>query len=119
MEIRFSDQDSQQHVSHIPIISWMAHARVEYLDSKIDDSKVEDIDYILVHISADFVQEITFPGTIEVEITVNQIGTKSLTLDYDLYKGGSKFAEGKSVSVFISNGNSVKIPDELRKVLNA
>ena len=120
IDIRFSDQDSQGHVHHEAIVGYIAHSRVSFIDGLVEDSGVEDIDYVLVHLSVDFLGEVMHPGTVEVISRVGKIGNKSVTTEYELFKDDEKFATGKSVNVFFNTKTkeTVPIPDKLKSVLS-
>jgi acyl-CoA thioester hydrolase len=120
IDIRFSDQDSQGHVHHEAIVGYIAHSRVSFVDGLVKDSGVEDIDYVLVHLSVDFLGEVKHPGAVEVISRVAEIGNKSVTTEYELFKDGEKFAAGKSVNVFFNTltKETVAIPDKLKLVLS-
>ena len=119
IDIRFSDQDSQGHVSHLPIIEWIAHARVAYIDGMIEKAGVENIDYTLAHLGVDFLEEVAFPGTVDVLSRVANIGGKSLTTKYSVTRGGYPIAKAKCVNVFFDTETreTIKIPQALRSVL--
>jgi acyl-CoA thioesterase FadM len=137
MDIRFSDMNSQGHVSHEAIVSWVAHTRIGYIDSAIKiakdknydpqhstiDVQLNAIDYTLAHLQIDFKKQTTFPGEVRLDVTVQRIGKKSLTLKYILYGDDNKsifpFAQAKSITVFfdVTTSKTIPIPDSIRKVL--
>ena len=56
IEVRFTDVDSDNHVNHLAIAEWVAHARVKMIDENIKQAGVNflsDINYVLVKISID------------------------------------------------------------------
>ena len=51
IEVRFTDVDSDNHVNHIAVVEWIAHARVTMIDEKVKQSGLNllsDINYVLV-----------------------------------------------------------------------
>ena len=130
MEIRFTDVDSQNHVNHIAIIEWIAHARVKLIDDKLNqyehflwkdksiDNKLE-FDYVLVNLDISFIKEVFYPGIIEVKAGVLSVGAKSLTTEFFVYSGDEMVAEAQCINVFFRTGDkkTVDISDKLKDIL--
>ena len=119
IEIRFSDVDSQGHVNHLSILEWIAHCRVKLIDERVERSAVEDIDHVLVSLEAEFLEEIFYPGTIEVSGQILEVGGKSVTTSCFVYQGDEILANAKCVNVFhdTTTKKTIPIPDELRAAL--
>ena len=141
IEVRFTDVDSDNHVNHLAVAEWVAHARVKMIDEQIKQSGLNllsDIDYVLVNLSIDFRDQVVYPSLIEVQGKILRVGTKSLTTQYSVYIPGVKpkipitdgyiagdsptvVAVAECVNVFvdpIDSKKSVEIPDELKRILN-
>jgi len=129
IEVRFTDVDSDNHVNHLAVAEWIAHARVTMIDELVKQYRDEDgcwadIDYVLVKLSIDFRDQIIYPNIIEVQGKILRIGTKSLTTHYLVYIPGRHrkiVAIAECVNVFVDATNSrkgVEIPDKLRKTLD-
>ena len=130
IEIRFTDVDSQNHVNHISIIEWIAHARVKLIDDKLNqyehflwkDKSIDDkleFDYVLVNLDISFIKEVFYPGTIEVKAGVLSVGDKSLTTEFFVYSGDEMVAEAQCINVFFRTGDkkTVDISDKLKDIL--
>ena len=119
IEIRFSDVDSQGHVNHLSILEWIAHCRVKLIDERVERSAVEDIDHVLVSLEAEFLEEIFYPGNIEVSGQILEVGGKSVTTSCFVYKNDEILANAKCVNVFhdTTTKKTIPIPDELRAAL--
>ena len=119
IEIRFSDVDSQGHVNHLSILEWIAHCRVKLIDERVERSAVEDIDHVLVSLEAEFLEEIFYPGNIEVRGQILEVGGKSVTTSCFVYQGDEILANAKCVNVFhdTTTKKTIPIPDELRAAL--
>ena len=126
IEVRFTDVDSDNHVNHLAIAEWVAHARVSMIDKMIKQSGLQllfDIDYVLVNLSIDFHDQVIYPNFIEVHEKILRVGTKSLTTQYSVYISGEQptiVAVAECVNVFVAAMNSkksIEIPDKLRKIL--
>ena len=126
IEVRFTDVDSDNHVNHLAVAEWVAHARVKMIDENIKQAGLNllsDIDYVLVNLSIDFRDQVVYPSFIEVQGKILRVGTKSLTTKYLVYISGNYteiVASAECVSVFVDvkdSKKSMEIPDELRKIL--
>ena len=133
IEVRFTDVDSDNHVNHLAVAEWVAHARVTMIDEKVKQSGLNllsDINYVLVKLSIDFRDQVVYPNFIEVQGKILRVGTKSLTTQYSVYIPGKHLsspethkivAVAECVSVFVDATDSrkgVEIPDELRKIFD-
>ena len=133
IEVRFTDVDSDNHVNHLAVAEWIAHARVTMIDEKVNQSGLSllsDINYVLVKLSIDFRDQVVYPNIIEVQGRILRVGTKSLTTQYSVYIPGKHLgspethkivAVAECVSVFVDATDSrkgVEIPDELRKIFD-
>ena len=127
IEVRFTDVDSDNHVNHLAVAEWVAHARVKMIDENIKQAGLNllsDIDYVLVNLSKDFRDQVVYPSFIEVQGKILRVGTKSLTTQYSVYIPGDKpkiVAVAECVNVFVDamdSKKSVEIPDELKSILN-
>ena len=133
IEVRFTDVDSDNHVNHLAVVEWIAHARVTMINEKIkqlDMNFLSDINYVLVKLSIDFRDQVVYPNFIEVQGKILRVGTKSLTTQYSVYIPGRPIGSPKThkivavaecVNVFVDASDSrkgIEIPDELRKILD-
>ena len=129
IEVRFTDVDSQDHVNHTAIVEWIAHARVKLIDGKVAQyhhtiwenltDKDPELDHVLVNLDVNFHKEVFYPGTIEVAARVLNVGSKSVTTEFFVYRGNEVVAEAQCVNVFFrpENNTSVAIPDKLKDML--
>jgi acyl-CoA thioester hydrolase len=115
--IRFNDEDNQNHVNHLALIEYIAEARILFIDGLIAKSNVEDLDYVLVYFSANFVKEVTYPGLVTITPSVMSVGTKSMRTKYKMRNEDEAVMDAECVNVFFDDktGNSTPIPDALRK----
>ena len=129
IEIRFTDVDSQDHVNHTAIVEWIAHARVNLIDGKVAQyhhtiwenlkDKDPELDHVLVNLEVNFHKEVFYPGTVEVSSRVLNVGSKSVTTEFFVYRGNEVVAEAQCVNVFFrpEDKKSVDIPDKLKEML--
>ena len=119
IEVRFSDVDSQGHVNHCSMVSWMAHGRVKLLDGLMLQSGESDLDHVLVGLTCNFHKEVFYPGRVEFDARVLKVGDKSVTTEIGITSGDDLVAAATCVNVFFrpSTKESVRIPNSLRVLL--
>ena len=119
-QIRFNDMDSQSHVNHEAMVSWIAEARISFLDEALELAGCgPHLDYILAHLEMDFIAPVKFPGVVVISTRVEDVGRKSIKLGFEGRWLDKCFINGTSVSVLVetSEGRSVEVPEELRRLL--
>jgi len=123
IEVRFTDIDSQGHANHLAIASWVSHSRIKLFDDAILWAKMGSRwDHVMVHISIDFMIEVTYPGIIAIFPEVAKIGGKSVTTKYEIHvmkngKIGEAAARATCVNVFMCDGKPTRLPESLRDAL--
>ena len=120
--IRFSDQDSLQHINNVAISQYFEVARTAYVYDVIRYAKMEgEIEFILARVLIDFVSELHYPGLVEVGARLTRIGTKSLTSGYGVFSGDRCIATSEAVNVFydMETRKSATPPERVRGILEA
>jgi len=100
--LRWCDTDAIGHINNVAITSFVEAARVAlYYDIMhsvgIDTSK---LDIVLARVEVDFIQELHYPGTVEVGARFLQMGNKSLTTGYGVFVDQKCVAKSICVNVF-------------------
>ena len=109
--VRFRDCDAMGHVNNAVYSTYLEQARIGILG---------DLEpFILARVEIDFRAELRMGEEVEVRTRCSRIGTKSFDLEHVIAAGGRVVAEAKSVLVSYDyeRGESVPIPDDLRKRL--
>jgi len=121
IEVRFSDVDSQGHVNHCSMVSWIAHGRVKLLDGLVAQSAEEDLDHVLVRLTCSFHMEVFYPDRVKVDARVLKVGGKSVTTEVGVTRGDDLVAAATCVNVFFqpSDKASIRIPRSLRVLMEA
>lgn len=119
--LRWCDTDALGHINNVAITSFVEAARVAlYYDIMhsvgIDTSK---LDIVLARVEIDFIQELHYPGTVDVGARFLQMGNKSLTTGYGVFIDQECVAKSTCVNVFfdLPTRRSVAPPPHLRDVL--
>ena len=109
--VRFRDCDAMGHVNNAVYSTYLEEARIGVLGDLID--------FILARVEIDFRSELRAGEEVEVRSGCSGIGTKSFELEHVISADGRVVAEAKSVLVSYDyeRGESVPVPDELRRRL--
>ena len=109
--VRFRDCDSMGHVNNAVYSTYLEEARIGVLGDLVD--------FILARVEIDFRAELRMGEEVEVRTRCPRVGTKSFDLEHVIAADGRVVAEAKSVLVSYDyeRGESVPVPDELRRRL--
>ncbi|MBJ7263841.1 MAG: acyl-CoA thioesterase [Burkholderiaceae bacterium] len=103
LPIRWGDCDALQHLNNVAFFRLMEEGRVQMLvGSGIPWPK--DHGPIVVHVSCDFLQPFSYPGTVRVTHTVMKIGCSSIEMEVTLAPNDSPdsiHARGRTVAVWM------------------
>lgn len=115
VHIRFADIDAMGHVNNAVYLNYFEQARMAWFQELIQtkwDWKTAGI--ILARNEIDYHRPVLLQDHVEIETTVDEIGTKSMTLSYKVVKikGEDRIlcAGGRSVIVCFDHSTQQTIP---------
>src|ERR671918_377237 len=101
--VEFVDTDMAGIVHFSNFFRYMESAEVEFLRSRGLNVKLEWEGQLLgfprVSASCDYIKPATFGDVIDIAVTIDRIGTKSVTYAFEFSKDGEAIARGKVTSV--------------------
>ena len=116
--VRWRDLDAFDHVNNASYLGYIEEARVMWFKSLSEDWAGESAAPILAAISVNYRRPVNWPEIVGVELFVERIGTKSLTLGHRIFSAGAPellYADGNTVLVWINReGQTVVLPDNVR-----
>lgn len=116
--VRWYDTDESGRINFASMFEHFQDAEREYLREK--GLAFEEIfkfgDHPCVHTECDFMQPLHFDDVIKIQVS-SEVGKKSITYNFKVFKNEDLVAEGKTVDVFVKNGKSTKLPEKVREVL--
>jgi acyl-CoA thioester hydrolase len=126
IHIRFRDIDSMGHVNNVVYLTYFEEGRKELLRSLFGIVNPEDYNFILAHVSCDFLKPIKISDHISLEIWIGNIGRKRYDFIYRLVgkhmnnNESEVYAKGRSVQVFFDykKNATVPIPEHIREKLS-
>lgn len=122
VEVRFRDLDSKGHVHHSLPLIYFEEARAAYWREVAGRPEVDDVDYVMVEVTARYHGRIRFPCRLSVGVRTTRMGGKSLDMECGVWTdAGVLVASGTSVQVMYDYAaeRSCEIPAELRQRIEA
>jgi acyl-CoA thioester hydrolase len=116
--VRYQDVDALGHVNNAIYATYLEEARVQYLPDVLGDTGA--IEAVLANLEIDYRRPVTLEdGVVTVAVSVVDVGTKSVTFEYEVYASGDLAAEASTVQVAYDadTGSSVEIPEAWRQRL--
>jgi YbgC/YbaW family acyl-CoA thioester hydrolase len=125
--VEFVDTDMAGIVHFSNFFRWMESAEVEFLRSRALSVKLEweglALGFPRVAATCDYLRPTTFGDLLDVEVTVQRVGKKSVTYAFEFSRDGEAIARGtvSAVCCRVIPGQgfeSMEIPASLRTLLN-
>lgn len=101
--VRYGDLDPQGHVNNAAYLTFLEHARVNYIRhlDLWDGKSFLKIGFILARVELDYKAPILMTDEIEVGVRTSRLGNKSLDMEYLVREigGGKIYGVAKTVQV--------------------
>lgn len=122
--IRFVDTDASGRIHYTAMFRHFEAAEQDFLRGlgvPYADPAFRDISFPRVHVECDFIAEIRYDDIIEIDLTIDRVGTSSFTISFAVSVVGRPSAKGKITVVCIDKAShrSYPIPDRLRDALRS
>ena len=118
--MRWGDMDAMGHVNNTVYFRYMEQARIAWFDALVPDRQAwSALGIVIVSTSCNFRKPLTYPGTVDVKLSVGVPGGSSVPTFYELNVGEELYADGVAVVVFIDmqSQKPVRIPERIRSLL--
>ncbi len=125
IEIRYSDLDPQKHVNNARYLTYFEQARIAYIRQLglWDFRSFMDIGFILASAELTFLVPVELGWSVEAGVRVSRLGTKSLTMQYQLEDASDRrpLCTGSSVLVAYDYHaeQTIPLPDIWREKISA
>ncbi len=100
-KLRYSDTDRQGHVNNAVFATLLETGRVEFLYAKEGVLHEPGCSFVIASLQLDFLNEVHWPGAVDIGTRVAKIGRSSVTLDQALFQDGKCVASSKTVIVHV------------------
>ena len=121
IQVRFSDLDVLGHVNNSVYLSYFEMARVHYFGQLLGyDWDWRTNGAVLVKNEVEYIQPILLKHQPLIFVSVDEIGTKSYTLSYEIKVEDHIYTRGKSKLVCFDNDQqkSIEIPIKMLEALD-
>ncbi len=124
IEVRFRDLDALGHVNNAVYMTYFEEGRKSFSHHFFNVSDPSDFQFIMAHVSCNYIKPVTFSDQIKLQMWVENIGTKSFAFAYKLAGSSDEsvvFATGKSVQVCYDyqKAQSIVVPEKMKKTLSS
>ncbi len=119
-KVRYGDTDRQGHVNNIHFSEFLETGRVELLYHPEHPLHQENSSFVIVQNNVSLLNEIHWPGTVEIGSGVVKLGNSSITFYQQLFQHGVVVAQAETVIVHVDNQThqSTPLSDHARAVLS-
>jgi acyl-CoA thioester hydrolase len=118
--IRWGDMDAMGHVNNTVYFRYMEQTRISWFDALVPAAEAwKDTGIVIANASCNFKRALSYPGTVEVKLTIDPPGGSSVGTFYELRMGDTLYADGAAVVVFIDmkSQKPIRIPEGIRSLL--
>lgn len=116
-KLRYADTDRQGHVNNACFATFFETGRVEILYDSKRPILEPGASFVIASLQLDFLNEITWPGRVEIGTGVITLGRSSLTLYQALFQNHLRVAQAQTVIVQVGENGSVPLGEKARSVL--
>jgi acyl-CoA thioester hydrolase len=123
LRVRYNESDAQGAVFNANYLVYFDVAITELWREAFGSYEAAlqewGLDLVVGEATVRYMKPARFDDELDVDATVEQLGTTSLTIRFDVHRGDDAIAEGRSRYVFVDldSGAKHKIPDDVRSVL--
>ena len=113
--VRYRDLDPLGHVNNAVYATYLEQARTSYIDDVIG-APPEELGLVVANLELDFDRSITFREQVTVALRTTDIGTSSVSMDYEVRSDDGVAATATSVIVTLDEDGSPRpVPDDVRQ----
>jgi acyl-CoA thioester hydrolase len=118
-KIRYADTDRQGHVNNANFSSFLETGRVEVLYNTGYPILVDGSSFVIASLKLEFLNEITWPGEVNIGTGVLKIGNSSITIFQRLFQEEQCVANAETIIVQVDNATrrSSPLTDNAKKTL--
>ena len=109
--IRWGDMDAMNHVNNTVYFRYMEQTRIAWYEKMFGDlSSEKDEGMVIVNASCTFQKPLTYPGTVEVSMSLGEFSRSSVESYYEMRVGDTLYADGAAKIVWIDIRRNKAIP---------
>ncbi len=109
-KIRYSDTDRQGHVNNAVFSTYLETGRVELLFDPQYPVLGEDTSFVIASLKLDYLNEIKWPGQVDIGTGIRKIGNSSVVFAQALFQNDLCVAKAETVIVQVHNAQKGSFP---------
>lgn len=98
-KLRYGDTDRQGHVNNAVFSTMLETGRVEFLFAPDGPLHDNGCDFVIASLHLDFINEVNWPGKVDIGTRVLKVGRSSATLEQGVFQYGLLVARASTVIV--------------------
>lgn len=119
---RFSDFDMLGHLNNATYLTYFETSRINYFEELgWDISSNQFPAAVVANFHVDFLQSVTPADNVEIWVRTGRMGTKSLTIEYEIHSSDKQTVYCKAQSVLVcvdkTTGKTVELPQNGRELI--
>jgi acyl-CoA thioester hydrolase len=118
-KVRYADTDRQGHVNNALFSTFLETGRVEVLYNPKFPILAEGSSFVIASLRLDFINEITWPGQVDIGTGILKVGNSSITISQRLFQNDQCVASAETVIVQVdhSTRRSSPLTDQAKNTL--
>jgi acyl-CoA thioester hydrolase len=100
-KLRYADTDRQGHVNNSVFATLLETGRVEVIYAQEIGLHDPGCSFVIASLQIDFLDEVHWPGVVDIGTRVGKIGRSSVTLEQAIFQQGRCVATSRSVIVHV------------------
>lgn len=117
-KLRYADTDRQGHVNNAAFSTFLETGRVEFLYSEAVSTLIEDATFVIAALDLKFLNEITWPGKVDIGTGILRIGNSSIQIYQQLFQNDNCAATATTTIVQVKDGKSLPLSTTAKSVLS-
>jgi acyl-CoA thioester hydrolase len=117
----YSDVDTNRHVNNVAYARWFEEGRAQLNERVAGAGRLLDpppgVQLLLVSLHIEYLQQVSYPGTVTVAAAVGRVGAASYGIAHGLFHDGRCAALGDSVVVQARDGRPARLTAAERAAL--
>ncbi|MFL6651044.1 MAG: acyl-CoA thioesterase [Sulfurifustaceae bacterium] len=98
-KLRYCDTDRQGHVNNAVFATLLETGRVEILYNPAEPLAEPGASWVIARLTLEFMNEISWPGRVDIGTRVKTIGRSSATLEQGLFQNGKLVGRAETIMV--------------------
>jgi acyl-CoA thioester hydrolase len=121
MPIRWGDMDAMQHVNNVQFFRYLESARIAYFSDLLPAGCKPDKYTVLADLQCSFLQQLHYPGSVDVGTRLQRLGNSSIHLDCAIFRPEDEQAAATARAVIVwydfTLNRSISLPAQVRQSL--